>query len=107
MKWDRTHQIRLHAQHHGLPIVGDDVYGRERGCYSSIDEVRACSFDRESAHYADGNALRAGLKLHAWRMSLTDPRDAGSVLTFTAPPPRTFVDFAEQQGVLPEEGILV
>lgn len=25
-KTGRTHQIRVHALHHGLPIVGDDVY---------------------------------------------------------------------------------
>jgi 23S rRNA pseudouridine1911/1915/1917 synthase len=25
----RTHQIRYHLSHHGLPIVGDYLYGKE------------------------------------------------------------------------------
>lgn len=35
---DRTHQIRIHAMHAGLPIVGDNVYGKEAELYTASDE---------------------------------------------------------------------
>eukprot|EP00960_Hanusia_phi_P044332 756585-Hanusia_phi.AAC.2 len=37
-KTGRTHQIRIHAMHAGLPIVGDNVYGREAQLYPESDE---------------------------------------------------------------------
>ncbi|GAB0489507.1 hypothetical protein MMPV_000726 [Pyropia vietnamensis] len=72
----RTHQLRIHLQSVGLPIVGDDLYGRERALYSSIDELRAASAVPERAQVIDGVAVRAGLKLHAWRLHVP-----GSVLS--------------------------
>lgn len=64
----RTHQLRVHLRSVGLPIVGDDLYGRERALYASIDELRAASAVPERAQVIDGVAVRAGLKLHAWRL---------------------------------------
>ena len=61
----RTHQIRVHLQHAGHPILGDERYGDE----AANDEAR-----------------RAGLKrlfLHA--QSIAFPDDSGNELHFTAP----------------------
>jgi len=63
----RTHQIRVHAQHAGHPIAGDDRYGDP--------EVNAA-------------AKKLGLKrlfLHA--QSIAFPDDSGNELHFTAPLP--------------------
>lgn len=97
-KTGRTHQIRLHCRAAGLPIVGDDVYGRERQCYDSIDHVRKCASDPELALYADGNPYRAGLKLHAWQVAVDHPV-TGERMVFCAPPPVRFVDLAESEGL--------
>jgi tRNA pseudouridine synthase 8/2,5-diamino-6-(5-phospho-D-ribitylamino)-pyrimidin-4(3H)-one deaminase len=32
----RTHQLRVHLQHLGHPIVGDPLYGMKRKCYTLI-----------------------------------------------------------------------
>jgi 23S rRNA pseudouridine1911/1915/1917 synthase len=106
-KTGRTHQIRLHAKHvagNDGGIVGDDIYGRERSLYTSIDHVRKCSLLREDTLYADGDPLRAGLKLHAWQLSFENPLD-GKTMTFCAPPPESFRAMAESQGIaIPSAG---
>lgn len=94
----RTHQIRLHAQHCGMPIVGDDMYGRERMCYRSIQHVRESAQDPSLSLYLDGNPLRAGLKLHAWQISVDHPV-SGNRVTFCAPPPLRFSDLAVAEGL--------
>ena len=61
----RTHQIRVHLQHAGHPIVGDDRYGDEE---------------------ANRQAKQFGLKrlfLHAQSIAFAD--DSGNELHFTAP----------------------
>ncbi len=55
----RTHQIRLHAQHLGLPIVGDPLYAP---------------------------ASQQALCLHAWQLSFAHPF-TGQQLCFEAPQP--------------------
>jgi len=62
----RTHQIRVHLQHIGCPILGDRLYGR-RG-----DHERHL--------------------LHAWKLAFQHPVE-GRPLTFEAPPPKEFLIF--------------
>lgn len=66
----RTNQIRIHAWHHGMPIVGDPTY---------------LAGDR----IADAQTLAVGappMCLHAHTLTLRHPI-SGETMTFTAPPP--------------------
>ena len=62
----RTHQIRVHLAHLGYPLVGDVVYGGNRG--------EPC-FDRQA--------------LHAWRLGLIHPR-SGELMHWELPLPEDF-----------------
>lgn len=46
----RTHQLRVHAAAHGLPLVGDRAYGGVTRLISPLGEVRSC--DRIALHAA-------------------------------------------------------
>ena len=61
----RTHQIRVHLQHLGHPILGDEVYGKRGG------------FERQM--------------LHAWQLGFRHPR-SGDRRHFCSPIPEDFVD---------------
>jgi len=67
----RTHQIRVHMQHIGFPLVGDPVYGRKTGP----------EFQRQA--------------LHARRLSFTHPV-TGKQLRFQQPLPDDFEDFLNE-----------
>ena len=74
----RTHQIRVHLAHVGLPIVGDAVYGgRRRQIAGAGEEMRAAlqSFRRQA--------------LHAQRLAFDHPL-SGVHRTFEAPLPQDF-----------------
>ena len=58
----RTHQVRIHLSEAGFPLVGDDLYGRERG---------------------------PRLMLHATHLGFAHPT-TGARLTFDSPPPDDF-----------------
>jgi 23S rRNA-/tRNA-specific pseudouridylate synthase len=60
----RTHQIRVHLAHLGLPIVGDDRYGAPRSTARRI-------------------------LLHAWRLGLPHPA-TDARLEIVARPPAAF-----------------
>jgi 23S rRNA pseudouridine1911/1915/1917 synthase len=64
----RTHQIRVHMEYIGHPIIGDPLYGT--GNRSLYDK---------------------GQLLHAYRLTLAHPRD-GRKMTFEAPLPKAFRD---------------
>ncbi len=63
----RTHQIRVHAAHLRLPIVGDPLYTQ-----SKTSPVKL-----------------SGQALHAWKLSFIHPR-SGQPMHFTAPLPEEF-----------------
>ena len=66
----RTHQIRVHFQHLGFPIAGDDTYGQ-----------RQTKKLAELTHYEAPRVL-----LHAHKLAFTHPR-TGKKVSFTAPIP--------------------
>lgn len=71
----RTHQIRVHMQHIGFPLIGDPVYGR-RGCAAGLTEVQRQAwqaFPRQA--------------LHAGRIEFAHPV-SGEPLCIEAPLPR-------------------
>lgn len=55
----RTHQIRVHMSHIGVPLIGDPVYGRHKGisAYGDGDRYKAATqaartFERQALHAA-------------------------------------------------------
>jgi 23S rRNA pseudouridine1911/1915/1917 synthase len=69
----RTHQIRVHFQHIGFPVVGDLVYGSRKN--AALTEATGCEVSRQM--------------LHATRIVLNHPRTKKRV-TFEAPIPKDF-----------------
>ena len=59
----RTHQIRVHLTSIGLPIAGDELYGRNTG-FPGVERQQ----------------------LHAWKLALLHP-ESGEIMEFTAPVP--------------------
>lgn len=69
----RTHQIRVHFQHIGFPLAGDDVYGR--GPNKRLRELSGIGIDRQM--------------LHARRLAFKHPR-SGAWVEFDARLPDDF-----------------
>jgi 23S rRNA pseudouridine1911/1915/1917 synthase len=70
----RTHQIRVHLQHLGHPLLGDPIYSAIRSSLQSLP-------------WAD-KLLRRPM-LHAWRLSLPHPA-TGKITHFQITPPKDF-----------------
>jgi len=75
----RTHQIRVHMQHIGFPLIGDPMYGR-RGSPAGLNE-------------AQRDAWRAFPRqaLHAMRLELKHPL-SGLPISVSAPMPSDMQD---------------
>ncbi|HCH61284.1 MAG TPA: hypothetical protein DFR83_00670 [Deltaproteobacteria bacterium] len=86
----RTHQIRVHLEHIGHPILGDKVYGQPDRVFLEWHEQGATPFVR----------ARAGFPrqcLHAWKLRLQHPD--GPALELEAPLPRDMQQVVD--GALP------
>jgi 23S rRNA pseudouridine1911/1915/1917 synthase len=70
----RTHQIRVHFQHLGHPLVGDDTYG-----------ARPNARLKELTHYAAPRVM-----LHARKLAFIHPRTEKK-MSFEAPLPKDFL----------------
>ena len=77
----RTHQIRVHMEHFGHPVVGDPTYsGRDtRKIFSVVPSVLL-------PHVREVLARIQRQALHAWRLSFEHPA-TGAWVTFEAPLP--------------------
>jgi 23S rRNA pseudouridine1911/1915/1917 synthase len=81
----RKHQIRIHLQHIGHPIVGDKIYGGDEGRYLRFVTGAQTSVDRAALILAN-QALHARTLRFEWRdreWSFAAPPDAafGAMLT--------------------------
>ena len=80
----RTHQIRVHLEAVGYPILGDAVYGGGRRLY--LSRIKRDYRFREDR---DERPLTPTVALHAWRLSLVHPA-TGVPVDIEAPWPRDF-----------------
>ncbi|MDX1952806.1 MAG: RluA family pseudouridine synthase [Verrucomicrobiota bacterium] len=77
----RTHQIRVHAKHAGVPIVGDELYGGAPLLLSNLK--KNYSFKRGE----EERPLMGRVALHAESLTITHPV-TGSEITIDAPMPK-------------------
>ena len=71
----RTHQIRVHFQFIGFPLVGDETYGNRQN--QRLAELTGYTAPRQM--------------LHAFRLAFIHPR-TGKRMSFEAPRPEDFLD---------------
>lgn len=62
--------------------------------YDSFDEISLAARNAVPQKYADGNPLRQGLKLHAWKISLVNPLTC-QPMSFCAPIPNHVLRLVE------------
>jgi 23S rRNA pseudouridine1911/1915/1917 synthase len=79
----RTHQIRVHLKHAGLPIVGDRLYGGKPLWLSRLKQDYYLKRDKEE------RPLMGRVALHVEKLTLVHPV-TGQTLTIEAPCPKDF-----------------
>lgn len=79
----RTHQIRVHMQHRGYPLVGDPLYGDKKGIRTSI-VLAAPEFKRQA--------------LHAFQLGLIHPR-TGDYMSWQVDVSQDMLDLLTAMGV--------
>jgi RluA family pseudouridine synthase len=77
----RTHQIRIHLRHAGVPIVGDELYGGKPLWLSRLKPNYRLKPGKEE------RPLMSRVALHAEHLELTHPV-TGQLLVITAPWPK-------------------
>lgn len=86
----RTHQIRVHLQHEGHPIICDELYGDPSPILLSTYKKKFKLAKKEE----EERPLMKRLALHAWKLSL--PTLNGEQLQLEAPLPRDMRAFQQQ-----------
>lgn len=79
----RTHQIRIHLKHAGVPIVGDELYGGKPLWLSRLKPGYRLKPGKEE------RPLLARVALHAEQLELKHPV-TGATVSITAPWPKDF-----------------
>ncbi|MEZ4648505.1 MAG: RluA family pseudouridine synthase [Candidatus Eisenbacteria bacterium] len=88
----RLHQIRVHVQHAGHPIVGDKMYGLDEGIFLRfISGEELGPDDRE-------RLVHPRQALHAFRLSLTHP-ETEAALNLHAPLPNDLAALCRRLGI--------
>lgn len=84
----RTHQLRVHLEHHGHPLVGDKLYGRSDTEYLDyVQHLKAGGDPTWDCRLGAGRQL-----LHAAALAFAHPR-SGARLELEAPLPADFAAF--------------
>lgn len=85
----RTHQIRVHMEHIGNPIVGDQTYSRRSPHASSI-----------GSGYKELQDIMPNQALHALRLHFKHPV-SGELIDFKAKPPTNFIELLKLASIKP------
>jgi len=85
----RKHQIRIHLQHAGHPIVGDKLYGGDPDLYLALVEHRLTA-EQRARLLLPTHALHAARLRFSWR---------GRDWDFAAEPEAAFVGFMAKSGL--------
>lgn len=91
-KTGRQHQIRLHLEHYGFPIVGDKLYGMPE------DEALGYYETRHVTPEAQARLILPRHALHACTLTITHPLTQRP-MEFHSPLPQDLRDFLNQQTV--------
>jgi RluA family pseudouridine synthase len=81
----RTHQIRVHLEHLGFPIVGDKLY-------SGDDETFLHFYENDWDNWLKERVLLPRVALHAYRLEFNHP-ETGKRMEFQDPLPEDLISF--------------